>query len=223
MQEQMEDSRKQIIESSIARKEIKIKEVDEAFFGNVIGVSQAIGELRKALKKVSECLDKREFQKASTLGYQDVSLEFVFLQRTLGGLNDVVMQKEKIVSDICLELSGELEGIRYEEVEPLVDKEIDSLKPITKPRKIGVLLGEKTVEKLLGLQKIRNTPIEHLAESILASAMRDDEESWREFENGKPPIPNIKREEKESYTGDEVSAHIEALGEQWEERQKNLY
>ena len=219
----MEDTRKKSIEDGVTRKKGKIKEVDEAFMGEVIGVSQAIGALKKALKKVSKCLDQREFQKASTLGYQDVSSEFVFLQRCLGGLNDTIMQKEKIVSDICLELSKELEGVHYEEVSPLVDQEIDSLKPITKPKKIEILIGDKTAEKLLDLQKIRNTPIEHLAEAILASVMKNDEQTWKEWENENPPIPNIKQEKKESYTGDEVSVHIKALGEQWEERHKNLY
>jgi hypothetical protein len=33
----------------------------------VIGVAQAIGELRKALSKVSACLDSRDFYKASSL------------------------------------------------------------------------------------------------------------------------------------------------------------
>ena len=66
------------------------------------------------------------------LNAYDVSSKFIFLQRCLGGLNDMVRQKEKIIQDICIELCNELDNIHYEEVAPLVEQEIENLKPIDK-------------------------------------------------------------------------------------------
>ena len=215
--------RKKHIENIISQKKNEINNIDEAFFGNVIGVAQAIDQLKEALEKVNTCLDQREFEKASSLGYNEVSSEFIFLQRCLGGLHDTVNQKVKLTQDICLELCNELDNVRNEEVAPIVEQEIESLKPKDTPMKIEVVLGKKTTEKLHALQSIRHTPIEYLVELILASAMKNDEKYWQNLENSKPSIPHIKNEQKEYYSGDEVTSHIKALSEQEKERIKNLY
>ena len=219
----MKSSRKKCIEHIISQKKNDIKNIDDAFWGDVMGVSQALGQLKEALDKVDKCLEKRQFSKASSLGYSDVSSEFIFLQRCLGGLNDTVGEKEEVIQEICLELCNELNNVRNEEVAPLVEKEIKSLEPIEKPIKIEILLGKKTAKKLHSLQKIRHTPIENLVESILASAMRKDEKYWQELETSKPSIPNIKHEKKEFYSSDEVFKHLKALSKQEKERNKNLY
>jgi len=219
----MSDNRKACIEKIISQKKNEIKVVDEDFFGNVVGISQALGQLRSALDAIDKCLNQREFSKASDLGYSDVSSEFIFLQRCLGGLNDTVMQKEKIIQNICVELGNELDNIRYEEIAPFVELEIESLKPVNQPSKIDILLGEKTAEKLQILQNIRQTPIENLVENILVSAMQKNENDWQELEKNKPSIPNIKKEKKEWYTSEEVFNHLEALSKQHEERLQNLY
>lgn len=219
----MSDSKTKYIKNIIAQKRNDIKQIDESFFGDVIGVSQAIGQLKEALEKVDACLDQREFEKASSLGYDDISSAFIFLQRCLGGLNDTVRQKDKLIQDICLELCNKLDNVRNEDVAPFVEQEIESLKPIDNPMKIEVLLGKKTVEKLHALQNIRQTPIENMVELIIASAMQKDEKYWQELETSKPSITNIRNEKKECYTDDEVRSHIEALDEQQKERFKNLY
>ncbi len=219
----MENGRKKLIENIISQKKNEIKNIDDAFIGNVIGVAQALGQLKDALKKIDACLDQREFEIASSLGYSDVSSDFIFLQRCLGGLNDTVRQKDKITQDICLELCNELDNVRNEEIAPLVEQEIESLKPKDTPMKIEVVLGKKSTEKLHALQSIRHTPIENQVELILASAMKNDEPYWQELENSKPAIPHIKNEQKEYYSSDEVTSHIEALSKQHKERIKNLY
>ena len=112
----MNDHRNKCIENRVAQKKNKIKNIDEDFFGNVIGVAQAVGQLKEALDKVDVCLDQREFKKASSLGYNEVSSEFIFLQRCLGGLHDTVNRKVKLTQDICLELCNELDNVRNEEV-----------------------------------------------------------------------------------------------------------
>ncbi len=219
----MENGRNKYIENIISQKKNEIKTIDDTFIGEVIGVAQALDQLKEALKKIDICLDHREFEKASSLGYGAVSSEFIFLQRCLGGLNDTVRQKEKLIQDVCLELCKKLDNVRNEEIAPLVEQEIESLKPIDNPMKIEILLGKKTVEKLQSLQNIRHTPIENLVENILASAMKKDEQHWNELENSKLSIPNIKHEKKEFYTGDEVDSHMKASREQYMERVKNLY
>ncbi len=82
----------------------------------VVGVSQAVDALRKALDKVEVCLDERDFEKASNLGYRDVASEFIFLQRTLGGLQSSVLESQRFISDLAVELGNS----NYEETEVLV-------------------------------------------------------------------------------------------------------
>ena len=88
--------------------------------------------IRKALDKVEICLDKRQFEEASSLGYSDVSSEFIFLQRTLGGLQHSYGQKQALVSDIALKSGG---GV-YEVVEPFVDEIMTSSKELSKEEKM---------------------------------------------------------------------------------------
>ena len=219
----MSKNRKKCIEKFISKKKDEIEAVNENFFGDVVSVAQASGQLKEALEKVDACLDKRKFEEASQLGYRDIASEFIFLQRCLGALNDTVTQKQKVIQDICIELCNELDNVSYEEVAPLVEAQIETLEPIDNPMKIEILIGKKTAQKLQSLQNIRHTPIEHLVELILASAMKDDEKNWRKLEKSKALIPNIKSEKKKRYTGDEVFDHLKALGKQEKERSKNLY
>ncbi len=219
----MSKNRKKCIEKFISKKKDEIEAVNENFFGDVVSVGQASGQLKEALEKVDACLDKRKFEEASQLGYRDIASEFIFLQRCLGALNDTVTQKQKVIQDICIELCNELDNVSYEEVAPLVEAQIETLEPIDNPMKIEILIGKKTAQKLQSLQNIRHTPIEHLVELILASAMKDDDKNWRKLEKSKTSIPNIKSKKKKYYTSDEVSNHLDALGKQTEERFENLY
>jgi hypothetical protein len=70
----------------VASRRKELAALDDQFFAEVVGVAQAIDALRAALKQVSSALDARQYEKASALGYEKVASEFVFLQRTLGGL-----------------------------------------------------------------------------------------------------------------------------------------
>jgi len=219
----MADERKECIENTIKKNKNSIHNIDESFYADMGGVAQAVGQLKEALGKVEKYLNQREFEQASDLGYSDVSSEFIFLQRCLGGLNDTVMQKEILVQEICIELANELDNIKYEEVSPFVEKEMESLKTVSKPTTIEISLGKETINKLRSIQSIRHTPVEYLAELIVASAMQNDEEHWQALEKDKTPIANIKTENKKYYSVDEVSSQIQALIEQEAERQNNLY
>lgn len=109
----------------------ELKTVDDNIIGECIGVSHALGDLRRTLDKVDVCLDKRRYSEASNLGYRDVSSAFVFLQRALGGLQHAYTQKEKLVSEIALK-SGV--GV-YEKVEPFVDNILESSKELPEAEK----------------------------------------------------------------------------------------
>lgn len=112
------------IESIISDMSEDIQTVDDQLIMDVVGVAQALEQLRKALDKIEECLHQRQFSEASQLGYRDVSSEFVFLQRVLGALQNTQYQKEKLVQDVSLKAN-----ISYEKALPFLDKRMDSSKP----------------------------------------------------------------------------------------------
>jgi len=60
----------------------ELETVDHA----VVGVAHAVGDLRKALDALEGLLGERQFEKAAASGYQEIASAFIFLQRTLGGL-----------------------------------------------------------------------------------------------------------------------------------------
>lgn len=121
------------IEQAIAETMAEITVVDELLIMEVVGVAQALSQLRKALDKVDECLDKRDFRKASDLGYSDVASEFIFLQRTLAGLQSAEYQKERLISEIVMKANAR----SYEEVEPFVNAKMDSAKVLSEQDKLA--------------------------------------------------------------------------------------
>ena len=118
---------KQVIEDSME----EIKAIDEELFMEMAGVAHAMAELRKALDKLDHCLYQRKFHDAANLGYRDISSEFIFLQRTLGGLSSTAYRKESLISEIAVR-SGV--GV-YEKVAPFVDTVMDSSKVLTAEEK----------------------------------------------------------------------------------------
>lgn len=119
-------------ERLLAARRTELAALDDEFFGEVVGVAQAIDALRAALKQVSAALDARQFEKASALGYEKVAGEFVFLQRTLGGLQGICLHKEKFVSDLAVALRWP-----YEDVLPKVDAVMESARPIDRKQRIA--------------------------------------------------------------------------------------
>ena len=73
-------------ESILTARAVELEAIDNTVIGEVVGVSQSIGDLRKALDVLEGLLGERQFEKAAALGYQDIASAFIFLQRTLGGL-----------------------------------------------------------------------------------------------------------------------------------------
>jgi hypothetical protein len=118
-------------ERFIASKRKELAELDDEFFGEVVGVAQAIDALRTALKQLSVALDNRQFEEASAIGYGKVAEEFIFLQRTLGGLQGACLHKEKLVSDLAFALRRP-----YEDVLPKVDAVLQSARPLDRKQRI---------------------------------------------------------------------------------------
>jgi hypothetical protein len=81
-----------------------------------VGVSMALDKLRESLDRVKTHLDDGEFEKASHVGYQEVAHNFVYLQRTLAGLQTTAYQMEALISNIAQEAT-----VAYEDVAPYVE------------------------------------------------------------------------------------------------------
>lgn len=111
----------------IASRRKEIDALDLRFVGEGIGVAQALDELRKALDEISTCLNRREYEKASSrLAYGPVTENFIFLQRALAGLHGACMQKQLIVQEVAAQLR-----CAYEEALPYVDAVMPTAHPLT--------------------------------------------------------------------------------------------
>lgn len=102
----------------------RLQALDDGIVGEVIGVAQAMDELRKSLEKLQGLLDTREFEKASDLGYRDIGSNFIFLQRTLAGLQSADRDVAGFVSD----MAGELR-CAYEDIEADVKSKMFCYRP----------------------------------------------------------------------------------------------
>jgi len=120
------------VERLVAARRKELAALDDEFFAEVVGVAQAIDALRKALSKLSSALDARQYQKASELGYEAVASEFIFLQRTLGGLQGACLHKEGFVQQLAFALR-----CPYEDVLPKVDALLASARPIDRKKRIA--------------------------------------------------------------------------------------
>jgi hypothetical protein len=122
----------QQITSIIDGKADFIETLDNDILMETVGVVMALDKLRESLDKVEAHLDDREFEKASHAGYQDVAHNFVYVQRTLAGLQTAMHQKEALICNIAQEVNTP-----YEDVAPYVEKKMQSVV------KKSVFSGEK--------------------------------------------------------------------------------
>lgn len=105
----------------------RLQEIDEELILEAAGVAQAMDQLRKALDELQEKLDARKYSEAAALGYGNIASEFIFLQRTLGALQEASDEKDHFISEIA----GQT-GQSFEEVLPVVVQRMQSLQPKTK-------------------------------------------------------------------------------------------
>jgi hypothetical protein len=85
-----------IIDGRIA----EIEAIGDSIVMEMAGVAMALDKLRGSLDSVAECIKARAFEKASHIGYEDMAHNFVYVQRTLAGLQSVAHHKDALIRDV---------------------------------------------------------------------------------------------------------------------------
>ena len=116
-----EKPNEQAIIAIVEEQSALIEEVDNDIMMEHVAVAMALDKLREALDLLEAHLDEREFERASSVGYNEVAHNFVYVQRTLAGLQTSVFQKESLVSDVAQKARA-----AYEDVAPFVEKKMQS-------------------------------------------------------------------------------------------------
>ncbi len=98
-----------------------IERIDTDIMMETVGVAMALDKLRESLDKLETCMDERAFEEASHLGYNEVAHNFVYVQRTLAGLQTAAQQKESLIGSIAQETLT-----AYEDVAPYVEEKMQS-------------------------------------------------------------------------------------------------
>jgi hypothetical protein len=118
MRQEPDNSEGDRVTEAVNRRSSELDDVEMTLAIESAGVAQAVDALRKALDKVENCLNDRQYEAVANLGYEDVSSEFIFLQRTMGRLLTAAHDRQRFISDIA----GETK-LPYEVVKPLVEAE----------------------------------------------------------------------------------------------------
>lgn len=98
-----------------------IETLDDDIMMEQVGVAMALDKLRGSLDMLEAHMDERELERASHAGYSEVAHEFVYLQRTLAGLQSVAQQKDTMISNIAQKANT-----AFEDVKPFVDERMKS-------------------------------------------------------------------------------------------------
>lgn len=107
--------------SIVNAKSVEIEQVDQTIIHETVGVAMVLDQLRESLNLLESHLYNREFEKASQVGYEDVAHHFVFLQRTLAGIQSAALQKESLISSVAQDAKA-----AYEDVAPYVEERMES-------------------------------------------------------------------------------------------------
>jgi len=79
----------------------------------VSSVLLAAGELRTHLAALEQALQAQDYGRASILGYQEISLAFVDLQRCLGGVQALHTDEYLLVQEVARERQCSEEEARF--------------------------------------------------------------------------------------------------------------
>lgn len=109
------------INAIIDAKSDAIEQTDQSIIHEAVGVAMALDQLRESLNLVESHMDNREFEQASHVGYNEVAHNFVFMQRTLAGIQSAALQKVSLISSVAHEAKT-----AYEIVAPYVEKRMAS-------------------------------------------------------------------------------------------------
>jgi len=114
------DKQQEII-SIVDKQNAAIEALDNDMMMETVGVFMALDELRKSINLIEAHLNEREFEKASQVGYQELASNFVYVQRTLAGVQASTHRKEALISDVAL-----MANAAYEDAAPFVEKKMES-------------------------------------------------------------------------------------------------
>jgi hypothetical protein len=67
----------------------------------VSGTLEAIEELRAHLEQLETLLANRQYEEASAVGYNELSASFVYIQRCLGGVEELNLDEQVLVKDLA--------------------------------------------------------------------------------------------------------------------------
>lgn len=98
--------------------------ISDMIIGDTIGLCQAMDLLRGSLDQLQQRLDAREYEKASSLGYRDISENFIFLQRCLGGLQSGCHDRDSMIAELASD-----NKTSFEEEAPGVYAEMEAMQP----------------------------------------------------------------------------------------------
>ncbi|WP_084355029.1 hypothetical protein [Primorskyibacter flagellatus] len=112
------------VDAILTARAAELEAIDDTLICETVGVAQAADDLRKSLDALDGLLDAREFEKAAALGYRDIASAFIFLQRTLGGLQSADLSRHEFTSTIAQALQ-----CAFEDAEPHVTARFQCLKP----------------------------------------------------------------------------------------------
>jgi hypothetical protein len=99
----------------------QLSNINDDIFGDVLGACQAIDYMIQNLNQIKRHISSREYESASNAGYTDISSNFIFLQRCLGGLNSSILNRAKVIQQIAFEYR-----VPFEDVEPKVQEVMQS-------------------------------------------------------------------------------------------------
>jgi|APLak6261673822_1056097.scaffolds.fasta_scaffold15522_2 predicted O-linked N-acetylglucosamine transferase (SPINDLY family) len=116
-----EKAKQQEIIAIVDKQSDAIEALDNDMMMETVGVSMALDELRKSINLIEAHLNEREFEKASQAGYHELANSFIYVQRTLAGIQTNVHRKESLISGIALMVKT-----AYEDVAPFVEKKMQS-------------------------------------------------------------------------------------------------
>jgi hypothetical protein len=112
------------IDAEIEKRRPSLLALDADTVNGVVGVAHSTDLLRKALQTIELHLGARDLERCANAGYEQVGPQFIFLQRTLGTLNELVGRKEVLIQEIA-----EAADAASADVAPLVKAALASLKP----------------------------------------------------------------------------------------------
>jgi hypothetical protein len=113
--EPLNETQQDAVKASIGK---RAKELEEAFMDVIIQsvpVFQCADAMKKSIDEILQAIESDQFERAAALGYDAFCSNFVWMQRTLGGMNDAAMQCSEAISGVAVDC-----GLAHEQVKPLV-------------------------------------------------------------------------------------------------------